>query len=101
MRPNLKHNYFVKETENGMIASSGFIHIRVNNPLRISPRFLYYYLTSPAKVSHYVQIADSGQSAYPSFNKDVIEALEIPEMNLPAQLRIAGVLQTSEVRDAA
>jgi len=95
VRPNLKHNYFVEDGANGMIASSGFIHIRVKNPLVISPRFLYYYLTSPAQVQHYVKIADSSQSAYPSFNKDVIENIDLPEIDLPTQLRIAGVMTWS------
>ena len=92
VRPNLRHNYFVSQNENCMIASSGFIHIRVNNPEKVSPQFLYYFLTSPTQVQRYVKIADSSQSAYPSFNKDVIEGLEFPDLPLPTQLRIAGVL---------
>ena len=92
VRPNLKHNYFVDDSADGMIASSGFIHVRVKNSSDVSPRFLYYYLTSPAQVQRYVKIADSSQSAYPSFNKDVVENIELPEIDLPTQLRIAGVL---------
>ena len=92
VRPNLKHNFFVDDSADGMIASSGFIHVRVKNSSDVSPRFLYYYLTSPAQVQRYVKIADSSQSAYPSFNKDVVENIELPEIDLPTQLRIAGIL---------
>ena len=95
VRPNLKHNYFVDDSADGMIASSGFIHVRVKNSSDVSPRFLYYYLTSPAQVQRYVKIADSSQSAYPSFNKDVVENIELPEIDLPTQLRIAGVICNS------
>ena len=92
VRPNLKHNYFVGQGENDMIASSGFIHIRVKNPMEVSPLFMYYFLTSPTQIRRYAKIADSSQSAYPSFNKDVIEDIEFPNISLPTQLRIAGVL---------
>jgi type I restriction enzyme S subunit len=92
VRPNLKHNYFVEENANGMIASSGFIHIRVKDSIKISPRFLYYYLTSPSQVNRYIKIADSSQSAYPSFNKDIIEEIEFPNIDLSTQLRIAAII---------
>ena len=101
VRPNLKHNYFVDDSTDGMIASSGFIHVRVKNPSDIAPRFLYYYLTSPAQIHRYVKIADSSQSAYPSFNKDVVENVELPEIDLPTQLRIAGVMVCSCHSDAS
>ena len=92
VRPNLKHNFFVDDSADGMIASSGFIHIRVKKSSDVSPRFLYYYLTSPAQVHRYVKIADSSQSAYPSFNKDVVEDIELPTIDQPTQLRIAGIM---------
>ena len=95
VRPNLKHNYLVKTANNGMIASSGFIHIRINSKAKISPNFLYYYLTSPAKIDYYTKIAECSQSAYPSFNKDVIEEIEFPNIDLPTQLRIAGIMQNA------
>jgi len=95
VRPNLKHNYFVDGSTDGMIASSGFIHVRVKNSSDVSPRILYYYLTSPAQVQRYVKISDSSQSAYPSFNKDVVENIDLPGIDLPTQLRIAGVMMRS------
>ena len=91
VRPNLRHNYYVQQWDNGKVASSGFIHIRVSSP-SIDSRFLYYFLTSPSQVSRYVRIADSSQSAYPSFNKDVIEKIDFPNIDLPTQLRIAGIM---------
>ena len=92
VRPNLRHNYFVTQGEDGMIASSGFVHIRVKKSEKVVPRFLYYFLTSPSKIRYYTRIADCSQSAYPSFNKDVIEDIEFPFISKPTQLRIAGIL---------
>ena len=101
VRPNLRHNYFVTQGEDGMIASSGFVHIRVKKSEKVVPRFLYYFLTSPSKIRYYTRIADCSQSAYPSFNKDVIEDIEFPFISKPTQLLIAGILQTLEVSHAA
>ena len=92
VRPNLRHNYFVKKSEHGMIVSSGFIHIRVLDLQKVSPLFLYYFLTSPTQVHRYEKVAESSQSAYPSFNKSLIEETDFPDISLPVQLRIAGLL---------
>ena len=92
VRPNLRHNFFVTQDEDGMIASSGFVHIRVKESGKVDPRFLYYFLTSPANIRYYTRIADCSQSAYPSFNKDVIEDIEFPSILKPDQLLIAGIL---------
>ncbi len=91
VRPNLRHNYFVKKSEHGMIVSSGFIHIRVLDLQKVSPLFLYYFLTSPTQVHRYEKVAESSQSAYPSFNKSLIEETDFPDISLPVQLRIAGL----------
>ena len=87
VRPNLKHNYFVDRVIEHCIASTGFIQIRVvsNNVL---PRFLYYYLTEDGKVCHYQTIAETSQSTFPSFNKDVIENLDFPDISLRDQQHI-------------
>lgn len=92
VRPNLRHNYYVKATEDGMIASSGFIHLRVNDTATIDSKFLYYYLTSPFYTKYYTAIADCSQSSYPSFNKDVIEDIVFPNISSKRQKRIAKVL---------
>ena len=92
VRPNLHHYYYVKDAEDGMIASSGFIHLRVNDTATIDPKFLYYYLTSPFYTNYYTAIADCSQSSYPSFNKDVIEDIAFPNVSIERQRRIAKVL---------
>ena len=94
VRPNLKHNYYVQNATENMIASTGFIQIRVKNNEKIDSRFLYYWLTSPSKISHYCRIADCSQSSYPSFSKEVIEELDFPSIPLVAQHSITNILGT-------
>ena len=91
VRPNLRHNYFVnKEIPHG-IASTGFIQIRVISS-NVNPQFLYYFLTSEQKVLHYQTIAETSQSTFPSFNKDVIEGLDFPNVTLDDQQHIVDIL---------
>lgn len=91
VRPNLRHNYFVnKEIPHG-IASTGFIQIRVISS-NVNPQFLYYFLTSEQKVLHYQTIAETSQSTFPSFNKDVIEGLDFPNITLDDQQHIVDIL---------
>ena len=93
VRPNLRHNYFVnKEIPHG-IASTGFIQIRVISS-NVNPQFLYYFLTSEQKVLHYQTIAETSQSTFPSFNKDVIEGLDFPNVTLNDQRHIVDILGT-------
>lgn len=97
VRPNLKHNYFVDRVIEHCIASTGFIQIRVvsNNVL---PRFLYYYLTEDGKVCHYQTIAETSQSTFPSFNKDVIENLDFPDISLRDQQHIVDILGSIDAK---
>lgn len=94
VRPNLKHNYYVQNATENMIASTGFIQIRVKNNEKVDSRFLYYWLTSPNKISHYCRIADCSQSSYPSFSKEVIEELDFSSIPLVAQHSITNILGT-------
>lgn len=98
VRPNLKHNYYVQNATENMIASTGFIQIRVKNNEKVDSRFLYYWLTSPSKISHYCRIADCSQSSYPSFSKEVIEELDFPLIPLVAQHSITNILGTLDKR---
>lgn len=95
VRPNLKHNYFVLHAIDDMIASTGFIHIRVKDRNVIDPQFLYYWLTSPDKVNYYCGIADCSQSAYPSFTKEVIEKLNFPLISISTQHSITNTIPYS------
>ena len=91
VRPNLKHNYFVDRVIEHCIASTGFIQIRVTSN-NVLPRFLYYYLTEDSKVCQYQTIAETSQSTFPSFNKDVIENLDFPDISLQDQQHIVDIL---------
>ena len=100
VRPNLRHNYFVnKEIPHG-IASTGFIQIRVISS-NVNPQFLYYFLTSEQKVLHYQTIAETSQSTFPSFNKDVIEGLDFPNVTLDDQQHIVDSIQIVNIRGVA
>ena len=91
VRPNLKHNYFVDRVIEHCIASTGFIQIRVTSN-NVLPRFLYYYLTEDSNVCQYQTIAETSQSTFPSFNKDVIENLDFPDISLQDQQHIVDIL---------
>lgn len=95
VRPNLKHNYYVTDTIDNAVASTGFIHIRVKDSCVLNPQFLYYWLTTPEKVNHYCSIADCSQSAYPSFTKEVIETLDFPSISITTQHSITNTIPYS------
>lgn len=90
VRPNLKHNYFAKKRIENCIASTGFIQIRVTSN-NVLPQFLYYYLTTEDKMRQYQMIAESSQSTFPSFNKDVIEEMIFPEISVDDQQHIVDI----------
>ena len=91
VRPNLKHNYFVKCELPNLIGSTGFIQIRLMNK-NFSSKYIYYFLTSQKRVDYYTSIANFSQTTFPSFNKDVIENLEIPNISLSDQLHIVNTI---------
>lgn len=94
VRPNLEHNCFVRSVCENMVASTGFIHVRVNDCNSVVPEFLYYYLTCPQRVAAYSKIAETSQSSYPSFNKDVIEDVCLPAYDFPSQREIGKFLSS-------
>ena len=87
VRPILKHNYYVNKKIENCIASTGFIQIRVISNT-VLPQFLYYYLTEENKIKHYQSIAETSQSTFPSFNKEVIEEMNFPNISLDGQQHI-------------
>ena len=94
VRPILKHNYYVNEPILHGVASTGFIQIRVKD-CRVLPRYLYYYLTVDSKVQYYQTIAETSQSTFPSFNKDVIEEIDFPDIDIVEQQHIVDIVQKS------
>ena len=73
----------MRDIENG-VASTGFIQLRVNSD-KVLPQYLYYYLTTDKKVQEYQAIAETSQSTFPSFNKEVIETMDFPDISLEGQ----------------
>lgn len=92
VRPILKHNFFMNKEIDNCIASTGFIQIRVSSA-KVLPRFLYYYLTEDNKVHQYQTIAETSQSTFPSFNKDVIEEMILPDISVEEQQHIVDSIE--------
>ena len=91
VRPNLKHNYFVKTDKRNIVGSSGFIQIRLIDK-RYIPLYMYYYLTSERNIKKYDIIANFSQTTFPTFNKDVVENLEIPIISIVNQQHIVNTI---------
>ena len=91
VRPRLKHNYFVDCNKPHLIGSTGFIQVR-NNSNKYNSKYLYYFLTSQPRVDLYASIANFSQTIFPSFNKDVLENLYIPEITLSEQNHIVNTI---------
>lgn len=95
VRPNLKHNYCVNNTIINGVASTGFIQIRVFSE-KVFPKYLYYFLTEENKVKMYQNIAETSQSTFPSFNKEVIENIDFPDVSLTFQQHIVDSIKNNE-----
>ena len=95
VRPENLHNCYVLSKRSDLIASTGYIQIRVVNN-QYNSRWLYYYLTTPKMVKYYDSIANSSQTTFPAFNSSVFENIDIPELSLEIQQHIVGT--TSSLR---
>ena len=93
VRPNLKHNYMVNINKDNLIASTGFIQVRCNSD-KVLPQYVYYFLSSDKRTKMYSMIADSSQTTFPSFNKEVIENLELGDISIENQQHIVDIIQT-------
>lgn len=91
VRPNLRHNCFIKKPIEHGIASTGFIQIRVNNDKWLSS-FIYYFLTTNKMIEHYTNIANSSTTTFPAFNKEVIEQIGLPQISLEEQRHIVDTI---------
>ena len=87
VRPNLKHNYYVKKGIYNCVASTGFIQIRCDANI-VNPRYIYYLLTCKKQIETYTKVADSSQTTFPTFNKDVIETIEVLHLDIITQQHI-------------
>jgi len=89
VRPNLRHYYLVKNPQENLVVSTGFVVIR---PTGVNPHYLYYFLTAPLFIEYLSGIAASHTSTYPSFPPDVIKNAEIDLPSLPEQQKIGKIL---------
>jgi len=94
VRPNLKHNYYVHCNHDNLIGSTGFIQLRVNNE-NVHPKYLYYFLTSNNCISKYINVAETSQTTFPSFNKDVIENIVFPNISFNEQVHIVNTISSA------
>ena len=72
------------------VASTGFIQIRCKN--MVCPRYIYYLLTCKKSVAEYIMVADSSQTTFPTFNKNVIENIKILHEDLSTQQHIVDTI---------
>lgn len=93
VRPNLKHNYLVSCDFQNLIGSTGFVQIRITSK-NYNPKYLYYFLTSQPRIDYFTTVANFSQTAYPTFNKDIIENLEIPNITLNDQRHIVDTISS-------
>ncbi len=69
------------------------------NPEKCLPKYLYYLFTTDNFVNDYLKSCKGAKMPRGNVQRLLDYEFDLPDM--PTQLRIAGVLQTSEVRDAA
>lgn len=91
VRPNLRHYCFVKNSQENLIASTGFAVIESQ---KADPKFIYYFITTDDYTEHLTKIADGHTATYPSFNPDVIQKSKIQLPPLPEQQAIAAILSS-------
>ena len=93
VRPNQLHYGFIKDPQDNLVVSTGFVIISCNKDL-LYPKFLYYYIIQPHITEYLHSVAEASTSAYPSLKPSDIEALEINLPPLNEQKRIASILSS-------
>lgn len=93
VRPIQRHYGFFQEVAKNLVVSTGFAVISTNQKL-LSPKYLYYYLSSDELVETLDMIADGSTSAYPSLKPSDIEELEILLPPIQEQKAIAELLSS-------
>ena len=94
VRPNLRHYYHYRKNYDHLVASTGFVLIRNKNAENYSTRFLFYYLSSNSVVKHLSNIAELSQSTFPSFSPKDLGKIDLPELTIEKQTKIASILST-------
>ncbi len=91
VRPRLKHYGILKETDENLIVSTGFVTIDAN-PEKVNPLYLYYQLTKENVTNYLGDIADTAVSSYPSITPDDIGNIEIDLIPIEEQNKIGEYL---------
>lgn len=92
VRPNLRHYYHYRKNYDHLVASTGFVLIRNKNAENYSTRFLFYYLSSHSVVKYLSNIAELSQSTFPSFSPKDLDKIDLPELTIEKQTKIASIL---------
>lgn len=92
VRPRLKHYGILKDVEENLIVSTGFVTIDAE-PTKINPLYLYYQLTKENITNYLGDIADTAVSSYPSINPDDIGNIEIDLIPIEEQNKISQYLE--------
>ncbi len=95
VRPNLKHYYFIKNTQENLVVSTGFVVIR---PTKVNPLYLYYFLITPLFIEYLAGVAESHTSTYPSFPPEIIENTEIDLPERVEQEKIGKILYDLDIK---
>ncbi len=93
VRPNQLHYGFIKNPEENLVVSTGFVVITCSIQV-VYPKFIYYYLTSDRLTQYLHTIAEASTSAYPSLKPSDIEDLILHLPPLKEQKAIAEVLSS-------
>ena len=89
VRPNQKHYGLIVNPKHNLIVSTGFCVI---SPIKVNPKFLYYYLTTDEMTNYLQTIAEGSTTTYPSIKPSVLEGIEINLPPLPEQKAIANII---------
>lgn len=92
VRPNLKHYYFYTDEYSHCVASTGFIILRKKEKAEINEKFVYYYLSTNTLCKHFSNIAELSQTTFPSISAKDIAKIEIPNLSIFQQSKIANIL---------
>ena len=93
VRPNQLHYGLIKNPQNNLVVSTGFVTITCKKE-RINPMFLFYNLTQTQTTEFLHSIADASTSAYPSLKPSDIESFDILLPPLTEQKSIAETLSS-------
>lgn len=81
IRPkNCRFAFVTENNTDDFVVSTKLMVIRSNE--KISPKYLYYFLTSPKIINYLQELAESRSGTFPQITFDEIKSLEI---NLPSK----------------